>query len=274
MKQNKTRAPWAPGDVLSLLFPQRCPFCDGALPFRARLNVPLTQSGPADPWIHPRCFPQDILLREPLCMKCGRSLGETGGAFCRDCRERSFHFKQNRAVWQYTEPARSAVTRFKYHGRQQYAVYFARAWLAANREYLEQIRPDVLIPVPIHRPRLRKRGYNQASLLAYELEKLTGIPCREDLVIRTKHTGAQKDLGPAERLRNMENAFRLKKPPEGIARVLIIDDIFTTGSTLETLSRLLLDAGVPEVYSATLCVAGDDTYVVGADVSSARDAGI
>ena len=87
-----------------------------------------------------------------------------------------------------------------------------------------------------------------------QLEKLTGIPCREDLVIRTKHTGAQKDLGPAERLRNMENAFRLTSPPAGITRALLIDDIYTTGSTLDTLSRLLSDAGIPEIYTATLCI--------------------
>ena len=254
MKQNMMRAPLAPGDVLSLLFPQRCPFCDRPLPFRARIRAPLTLSGPDDPWIHPACFPGSLLLREPLCLKCGRSLGEEGGTFCPDCRDKSFHFKQNRAVWRYAEPVRSAVTRFKYHGRQQYAVYFARAWLDACREYLEQIRPQVLIPVPIHRPRLRARGYNQASLFTYELEKLTGIPCREDLVIRTKHTGAQKDLGPAERLRNMENAFRLISPPAGITRALLIDDIYTTGSTLETLSRLLSDAGIPEIYTATLCI--------------------
>ena len=257
MKMNKPRGRWAPGDLASFLFPQRCPFCDKALPFQARLNAPLSLTGAEDPWIHPRCFPQDALLREPLCMKCGRSLGDRGGTFCPDCRDRSLHFKQNRAVWQYGGPARSAVMRFKYHGRRQYAVYFARAWLAANREYLDLIRPEALIPVPIHRPRLRKRGYNQAALLAYELEKLTGIPCREDLIIRTKHTGAQKDLGPAERLRNMENAFRLRKAPEGIARVLIIDDIYTTGSTLETISRLLLNAGVGEIFAATLCLAGD-----------------
>ena len=258
MKQNKIRARWAPGDILSLLFPQRCPFCDRPLPFQARLCAPASHEGADDPWIHPRCYPADILLREPLCMKCGRSLGEAGGTFCPDCRDKTFHFRQNRGVWQYAESARGAVTRFKYHGRQQYAVYFARAWLAGNHGFLDLIRPDVLIPVPIHRPRLRARGYNQAALLAYELEKLTGIPCREDLVVRTKHTGAQKDLGPAERLRNMENAFRLRRPPDGITRVLLVDDIYTTGSTLEALSRLLTAAGVPEIYAATLCVAGDD----------------
>ena len=254
---SKDRGPWPPADLASLLFPQRCPFCDGALPLRPRLRAPLPAAEEEDVWIHPRCSPADALLREPLCLRCGGSLGDAGGAFCPNCREKAFHFQQNRGLWQYREPVRSAITRFKYQGRQQYALPFARAWWLAHHAFVEELQPQLLIPVPIHRSRLRTRGYNQAALLAYELEKLSGIPAREDVVVRTKHTGAQKDLGPAERMKNMENAFRIRHFPEGISRVLIVDDIYTTGSTLESISRLLSEAGIPEIYAATLCVAGD-----------------
>ena len=260
MKDNKSSVPWTPADLASFVFPQRCPFCDGVLPFQARLHAPLPAREAADVWIHPACYPAQLRLQEPLCLRCGKELSEGEGGNCRACREKSLHFKQNRAIWQYEEPARSAITRFKYHGRQQYAVYFARAWLMANREYLEEVaRPQVLIPVPIHKSRLRKRGYNQAALIAYELEKMCGIPCREDILIRTKHTGAQKDLGPVERLLNMENAFRINQIPEGMERVLLVDDIYTTGSTLESISRLLQEAGIPHIFAATLSIAGGKT---------------
>ena len=126
-----------------------------------------------------------------------------------------------------------------------------------NREYFEMVMPQYLIPVPIHSSRLRKRGYNQASLFAYALEKISGVPCREDFIIRQKHTGAQKDLGPAERLLNMENAFRIKNLPKDTKRVMIVDDIYTTGSTLESISRLLSEAGVRDIYAATICVVGE-----------------
>lgn len=260
LKQKPPARLWAPGDFASLLFPQRCPFCDNPLPFRPRIRSPLPEKAEEDSWIHAACYPQKNLVKGALCFRCGKPLGETAEAFCSDCRNKQYHFKRNCAIWRFEEPARSAVTRFKYHGRQQYALYFARAWLGIHGDYLKgEAKPQILIPVPIHKSRLRKRGYNQAALLAYELEKLTGISCREDVVIRTKHTGAQKDLGPAERLKNMENAFRIRHFPEGISRVLIVDDIYTTGSTLESISRLLSEAGIPEIYTATLCVAGGES---------------
>ncbi|MBP3729503.1 MAG: ComF family protein [Lachnospiraceae bacterium] len=245
-------------DFASLLFPQRCPLCDGVLPFFPRLRSPLPAPGQPDLWVHPSCLPERSREKGPLCFTCGRPLSGGEEEQCGRCREKGFHFLQNRSLWLYEEPFRSAMVRFKYHGRQQYAVFFARAWYGAFRTYLSQLDVQALIPVPIHRSRLRSRGYNQAALIAWELEKLSGIPCREDLILRIKQTGAQKDLGPQERLRNMENAFRLRKKPEGISRVLLVDDIFTTGSTLESISLVLWEAGIREIYAATLCMAGPE----------------
>ena len=177
--------------------------------------------------------------------------------YCPDCRKRQFRFERNLPLLAYNETARFSVTQFKYHGRQEYAKAYARLWMSRRGEELLSLKPDCLLPVPIHRSRLRRRGYNQAALFAYELEKLSGIPCRSDLIIRAKHTGAQKELGPLERLANMENAFRLLKKPEGIHCAVLVDDIYTTGSTAESCARLLSTAGIGRILVLTLCIAAE-----------------
>ena len=249
---------WHPGDFGSLLFPQRCPLCDGALSFSPRLNAPLPRPFEPDVWVHPACHSRLKWIRDPACMRCGRPVDSDRTVFCRDCLRRTFHFESNTALWVYDGITRGSVARFKYHGRQQYAVYYARALWAAHAARILAMHAGAILPVPIHRSRLRKRGYNQAALIAWELEKLSGIPCREDILIRSKHTGAQKELGPAERLRNMEDAFRIRSLPEGLDTILLVDDIYTTGSTLEAMSRVLKAAGVSRIFCLTLCIAGPE----------------
>ncbi len=256
-KRNKpARVPWALRDIAGLVFPQRCPVCDRPLPFGPRTTAPLSASG-TDPFFHPDCFRKLSIAGERYCLRCGCPLQENETEYCRSCRTASFSFIRNLPLLLYNEAARASVAYFKYRGRQEYALPYARLWMGFRGEELTAVKPDVLIPVPIHRSRLRKRGYNQAALFAYELEKLSGIPCREDILIRSKHTGAQKELGRKERLANMENAFRLKNSPEGIHCAVLVDDIFTTGSTLESCSRVLKAAGVERIYTLTLCVASE-----------------
>lgn len=257
-KTKKGRARWRPGDWLSLLFPQRCPLCDAVLPFAPRLGAALPAPYQPDVWVHTACHKKLQWITEPVCLRCGRPMGSDSAPFCRECRRKSFHFQSNTALWMYDGITRGSVSRFKYHGRQQYAVYYARALWSVWSEYIRSLNPQALLPVPIHRSRLRRRGFNQAALIAWELEKLSGIPCREDILVRSKHTGAQKELGPAERLQNMENAFRVRKKPKGVDTVILIDDIFTTGSTLEAMSRVLSEAGISRIFCLTLCIAGTE----------------
>jgi len=252
-----SRPAYAPGDLAGLLFPQRCPLCDRVLPFDARLKAPLPPAFGSDVWVHRACHDRLQWVREPSCLRCGRPLADTQAQYCEACEKRRFSFESNTALWLYRDAARDSVAFFKYHGRRQNAVYYARALCAAHGAYFKALNAQALVPVPIHPSRLIKRGYNQAALLAYQLEKLLGIPCREDLLIRSKHTSAQKALGRSQRQQNMENAFRPGKEPKGIHRVILVDDIFTTGSTLEACSQVLKEAGVAEVYSITLCIAGE-----------------
>lgn len=122
-------------------------------------------------------------------------------------------------------------------------------------EAVRRWRPQVLIPVPIHSSRLRRRGYNQASELAWELGRCLHLPVDERLVRRTEHTRPQKELSRRQRKENLQRAFALNKPVT-YTRVLLIDDIYTTGSTIDSIAVLLKRNGVEQVYFLSLCVGG------------------
>jgi ComF family protein len=119
------------------------------------------------------------------------------------------------------------------------------------------VKPDVLVPVPVHQNRLKKRGYNQAALLARELGRLTNIPVAEHLLIRKKDTLPQKELSERERKQNLQDAFALGERQElNLLQecVIIIDDIYTTGATLEECSRVLKQVGIQRIYFLCVCI--------------------
>ena len=162
-----------------LLFPRRCPVCDGVLRFRKE-------------YICPECLEKIKFIREPACMKCGKGLREEA-EYCYDCARKKHLYIQGAALFEYGSAA-SSIYRFKYGGRQEYAVFFGRSMAVMLGERMRRWRVQALVPVPIHVSRLRKRGYNQAQLLAEVISSYTGIPVRTDIIARQKKTAPQKEL--------------------------------------------------------------------------------
>jgi ComF family protein len=119
-------------------------------------------------------------------------------------------------------------------------------------------RPDMLIPVPCSAQRLRKRGYNQAALLARKLAQSTQIPVREDLLERTKDTNAMRSMSALERQNNLKKAFHVYGNGVRLKSIMLIDDIYTTGATIDACSGALLGAGAKEVNFLTLAI-GENT---------------
>lgn len=113
---------------------------------------------------------------------------------------------------------------------------------------------DAIIPVPIHRSRYRRRGYNQAELVAAELSRLTGIPMYERLVTRSRKTAPQKELTIQERQNNLKKAFNITSNDVKLKKTILVDDIYTTGSTLDAVAMELKRHGVKSVYFIALCI--------------------
>ncbi len=229
--------------IVEYLFPPRCPVCDDVRPVHAPLCCP-------------ECREKLIFVGNQTCCRCGKPVYDSGVEYCYDCRKKSHAFSAGVSLFVYEDVIRESMMRFKYHGREEYSVwYISELWKQKGRQ-LKAFCADAVVPVPIHATRYRQRGYNQAEALARELSHRLELPVRRELLRRTKATSAQKALNDVERLRNLLEAFsapRQKKrtTPE---RVILVDDIYTTGSTLEACTRVLKKAGVSEVMVVTVCI--------------------
>ena len=123
-------------------------------------------------------------------------------------------------------------------------------------DMIRRMDVDAIVPVPIHRSRRRKRGFNQAEILAEILGKKLGIPVEPELLKRNRKTVPQKELSPSERLKNLTGAFLAESLPDDKKRILLVDDIYTTGSTLEACARVLKNAGAEVVYFVVIFMTG------------------
>lgn len=227
--------------LLSLLYPGRCPVCDRIAPFGKD--------------ICPECEGTFRPATQPWCMKCGKKL-MTEEEYCADCTRQKHYFLRARSLYEY-ESVAGAIYRLKYAGRQEYADYFGRKISSYLAEFLKMTEPDALIPVPLHPKRKKKRGYNQATLLAQAVSEYTGIPVYENYVKRVRNTKPLKRQNPRERQNNLKKAFNITQNDVKLKSTIIIDDIYTTGSTVDEIARELKAHGVERIYVITLaCGAG------------------
>ncbi len=226
--------------LLSLLYPRRCPVCDG----------------PVKPWntlVCRECEPAFDYIKPPRCMKCGKHIGDTEKEYCADCAAHAHLYDSGRALFSY-QSVSASIARFKYHGRREYAAFYAVCMADALGNFIRFCRADALVPVPLHESRKRRRGYNQAEVLARELSVLTGIPVCGDLIGRVKKTVPMKELSVAGRQNNLKKAFKILRYDVKLNTIIIIDDIYTTGSTIDAMSRELKNAGVERIYFMTLAI--------------------
>lgn len=198
------------------------------------------------------CADRLPLVTGERCIKCGKPISSE--KYCDDCKEQNHVFDQGIGIFLYEEVMRKSISYFKYMGRQEYGAFYGMAAWKYGKEMLKRWEPEVLIPIPIHISRRIARGYNQAEIIACALAKQIHLPVIADAVIRVERTKAQKELSPKERKQNLEHAFQLRKTPFLWKRVLLIDDIYTTGSTADAVSRVLRAAGVQEIYVLSICI--------------------
>lgn len=200
------------------------------------------------------CHAKAARIVPPFCETCSEPFpgAITDGFTCANCGHRKLYFETAVAVYRSRGIVRRVIHDFKYN-RQIHLRHVVARWLADALDdvRLRGRRFDRLVPVPLHPARRRERGFNQADLLAELLSRQTAIPLQRVLQ-RIRYTKTQTAFDRAERMENLRNAFRLRKNAavQGY-RVLLIDDVLTTGSTLSECARVLKVAGALSVHAAT-----------------------
>ncbi len=226
--------------MLDYLFPVCCPIC---------LKPVLPKGG----FIHEECKEKINLIRSPFCVKCGRRIKEDSDELCSTCKKADFAFDAGRCTFVYHSEIRDAIKWLKEEGTCEFADFFGKIAAEKHVSFLKSIRPDVIVPIPLAKGRERMRGFNQAELFANSLSKHTGVPVKR-LLVKTRSTKEQKGLNRLQREQNLSGAFRTvvsnKHMPE---KVLLVDDIFTTGSTVNACATALKKAGAQKVYF--ICIA-------------------
>ena len=225
-----------------LLYPARCPVCDR-----------VTGAGAISVCGICRSLGKPEEIREPVCRKCGKPLDDGEKEFCMDCGRRPPAYTQGCAAFAY-RGMEDSIDRWKNRNRRCYTGFFAAELVRLRGGQILRWKPQVIVPVPVHSRRRRERGYNQAELLGAELSERLGIPMDPGLLCRVRDTRAQKELGDGARRGNIRGAFQAARQAGQYGRILLVDDIYTTGSTAQEASRTLLEAGAGEVFCACLCI--------------------
>jgi ComF family protein len=235
--------------IVDWLFPPRCRACGN--------------------WMHGRdseyfcmsCRSSIELVMHPLCSICGRPFADSAGDDhpCGMCIKRAPHFVRARAWACYPreeleqQPLRTVVQKFKYGRKVSLGKPLGRLMARGCEEFLSEFRADLILPVPLHPKRLRWRGFNQSVLLARQVSWAYGTPMDPFVLLRCRETPPQTQLTEQERRKNMRGAFAVNPDkPIKKKRILLIDDVYTSGATVNECSRALRRAGAKEVYVLTL----------------------
>jgi ComF family protein len=225
--------------LLEFFLPRLCLFCGAAVGEEAAAAV------------CPECEALIEWVESPLCTCCGRMFDSRDGAdhICGDCQAEPPPFDRARAAALYDGPVAEAIKRFKFN-RQMAFLPVMQLWL--QRPLCRELAAaaDLLVPVPLHKRRLKSRGFNQALLLARAFSE---SPFSREALVRTRHTVPQVELKPRERKANVKGAFAINDPAlvKG-KQVLLVDDLYTTGATVKECARILRRAGARRVEVLTV----------------------
>lgn len=235
-------------NVWDVLFPQKCILCGSVLP--------QDQSG-----VCGRCRRELPVISEPRCLHCGKPLASVEEEYCMDCARRESHFVQGVALWEYTGSMKRVMAEYKYGGCETDAVFFAEELAGQYGNLIRSWHADAIVPVPLHYRKRWFRGYNQAESLALAIGERLGIPVCTDVLRRNRYTEPQKNLDDRQRFANLREAFTARRGAEdrlaGWSAVLLVDDIYTTGATMEACAGVLQKLGMENIYFACLCAGRD-----------------
>jgi len=195
-----------------------------------------------------------LRIREPRCMQCGKPIRHVEQEYCHDCMHTRHHYDQGLSLWLHKAPVSTSIYQFKYHNQRRYGIHYTEELIRCYGHMIKRWNPDLIIPIPLHKKRRKKRGYNQAEIVSRELGRRLQIPVDEKSLVRRIATSPQKILSHSERKKNLRKAFALKWAVYPASTVLLIDDIYTTGNTIDAAAEVLKQNGVEKVYFLTISI--------------------
>ena len=234
--------------MIDVLFPPRCAICDEVVEVGETICENCKNGLP--------------YLSQPVCLKCGKEVELEEQEYCKDCRTRERTFVRGYPVFSYIPPIVDSLMAYKYNGRQEYAIFYSGEIIKRFGNEFKTLSLDAVIPVPIHNNKYTTRGYNQAELIATPIAHWLGVPVITDLLSRDIDTLPQKELSRGEREKNMKGSFGIDEEAlkdiisEGgrLRTVLLVDDIYTTGATIQACTELLLGSGSERVYYTSVAI--------------------
>ena len=234
--------PWLDAG-LSFLYPEVCQFCGKE------------RATPAEGYIGAQCWKNVRFISPPICGRCGLPFeGDLGTPFeCANCRDGEFVFRYARSAVAARGMALEIIHRYKYSNALWFEPFLADLLVRAAAPVLRAESWDMIVPVPLHRSKRAQRGFNQAERLARQLGRETGLALHSRCVARVTPTRSQTTLTRAERAANVRRAFTVKDQAAlSGRRVVLVDDVFTTGATTNACAKVLRDGGAADVCVWTL----------------------
>ena len=230
-----------------ILFPRRCPVCDEILEPEEMVCR-----------IHSLCERKLYPVKGAVCMRCGKPLENDVEECCYDCKRKQQYARtsviaQGKAMFLYRGPIKQTMYRFKYSNKREYAQFFAEYAFEMYGNWIREKGIEVIVPVPMYYKKQRVRGYNQAESFARALSDVTGIPVDTGLVKRVIDTTPQKGLNDVERKNNLKNAFQKGESIVQYSQILVVDDIYTTGSTSEAVAEVM-KTNANRIYFMSICI--------------------
>lgn len=233
--------------IFDLVLPRECVVCSSV--------IKDSQNG----FVCSECFSKIKIIEPPFCKGCGRpfisreTLKYSPEHLCARCREKAFSFHCARAVGVYEGTLKKLIHAYKFRKKRALGEYLSKIMIENLGDKFEQIDFDTIIPVPLHKQRLRTREFDQSFLLAMKIGKHLNIPVLSDSLIRYRSTKPQLELKVKERLKNVKGAFRVREGEKIKGKsILLIDDVFTTGATINECSKILKKEGASRVDAFVL----------------------
>ncbi|MGB2698055.1 MAG: ComF family protein [Candidatus Zixiibacteriota bacterium] len=229
------------GAIIDFVLPSHCITCGNYLSQQERIVCDV-------------CWDNLEVLPSPFCPVC-KNILEQGNLLCRICTERK-NLCAVRSLGVFDNYYQKMIHGFKYQQKMSLGQRLGKRLGEKLKDDKLTSGFDCIIPVPLHSTRKRERGFNQSEILAQELSDVTHIPVLKKVLKRTRNTKDQTKLTPEERIENVRGAFTLKDPEkiEG-KKIILVDDVMTTGATLEECAIVLREAGVERIMGATIAVA-------------------